>query len=468
MNGRFFIRARTLLEKVNALLSASIVIGCFYGALWLRFRGSVPRANTLALIKTTPWLLVLLVVWLPVTGLNRARKGLPILGRSFLTGVGICAGLASIAFLIREFAFPRSVLVIGSAISVFALAAWQLLFSTVVFRVSKSRDSFIVFTENVEDRYDDRDGRYQIVNVSVQNDQIDHILGGHKDATVVVDSSVTPEIREYILQRCVRYGQQVFLTPRLYDLLVHSGGLCENNPSAMLVVNGINIPFAASSVKRVIDIVFSVLGLVCTALIAPLIALANRLWSPGPLFYLQERVGKDEKPFKIVKFRTMIVDAEKDTGPVLAVRDDPRVTPVGRILRATRLDELPQAWNVLKGEMSLIGPRAERPRFVAQFKESIPWYAYRFRVKPGITGLAQVMGRYDTPTEDKLRYDLMYICNYSIWMDIRLMYETARVVLQAEGSEALMPVLPARGQFGGWEREVATTVDSPRQDAGVN
>jgi len=163
------------------------------------------------------------------------------------------------------------------------------------------------------------------------------------------------------------------------------------------------------------------------------VALAVKFTSPGPVIYKQTRVGRHGKEFNILKFRTMIADAERIVGPVLAGVNDPRITKVGRFLRKTRLDEIPQLINVLRGEMSLVGPRPERPHFVAQFCESFPVYRERLVVKPGLTGLAQVNGAYDTSAENKLKYDLAYIYNQSLWLDLLILLETVKVVLAGEG-----------------------------------
>lgn len=163
--------------------------------------------------------------------------------------------------------------------------------------------------------------------------------------------------------------------------------------------------------------------------------LAIKLGDHGPIFYSQVRIGKNGKPFKVHKFRTMRTDAEKYSGPQLAEENDPRITKVGRILRATRLDELPQIWNVVVGDMSLVGPRPERPFFVEQFIKEIPEYAYRTNIKPGITGLAQVYGKYNTTAYDKLVYDLMYIQQCSVVEDLIIMIQTVRVIFTESATE---------------------------------
>jgi exopolysaccharide biosynthesis polyprenyl glycosylphosphotransferase len=188
--------------------------------------------------------------------------------------------------------------------------------------------------------------------------------------------------------------------------------------------------------RRFFDLWIGVLGCIAVVAIAPILWLINQLTSPGPLFYRQERVGQGGHPFSIIKFRSMIVDAEKVTGAVWAQDKDSRITKAGRFLRKTRLDELPQFLNILKGEMSLIGPRPERPEFVQHLSEEIPFYRVRHAVKPGLTGWAQVKYRYGASKDDsliKLQYDLYYIKNEGPFLDMLILFKTVRVVLGFKG-----------------------------------
>ncbi len=196
------------------------------------------------------------------------------------------------------------------------------------------------------------------------------------------------------------------------------------------------MPAWEQSTKRLLDIVVSVVVLLVGLPVWILIGAAIRLGSPGPAIYRQQRVGQDGKIFTMHKFRTMHRDAEANTGPVWAVEDDPRYTPIGRWLRKTRLDEAPQFWNVLKGDMSLVGPRPERPYFVSRLADEIPLYNRRHRVKPGITGWAQVKWKYDTTLDDvqqKVKYDLFYIENMSLRMDSKILFRTIRTALSGKG-----------------------------------
>ncbi len=189
--------------------------------------------------------------------------------------------------------------------------------------------------------------------------------------------------------------------------------------------------------KRGFDIVMSTVALIVLSPLCLLVALLIKLTSKGPIFYKQIRVGHQGEIFEMFKFRTMKVDAEKDSGPVWARANDNRVTLIGKFLRKAHIDEIPQFINVIRGEMSIIGPRPERPAFVEKFKEVIPEYEKRLQVKPGITGLAQVWHRYDETLEDvkkKIKYDLLYIKKICLWTDIRILFRTVRVVITGEGA----------------------------------
>ena len=191
-------------------------------------------------------------------------------------------------------------------------------------------------------------------------------------------------------------------------------------------------------VRRIVSLAISLIGLVLALPLLPLIMLAVRLDSKGPIFYTQTRVGKGGRIFKVVKFRTMRADAETLSGPQWASNNDPRVTRVGRFLRTSRLDEIPQMWCVLKGDMAFVGPRPERPEFVEMLSKEIPYYGVRHMVRPGVTGWAQVKYKYGSTVEDsreKLQYDLFYIKNASIGLDLAIMFLTVKTVLLRRGAQ---------------------------------
>lgn len=187
-------------------------------------------------------------------------------------------------------------------------------------------------------------------------------------------------------------------------------------------------------VKRLFDIFFSVLFLLLTLPLTAIVALIIKLYDRGPIFFKQKRLTRNCEEFDILKFRSMIVDAEKD-GAQFTVPNDDRITPIGKFIRATRIDEIPQFINVLKGEMSIVGPRAERVENYEAYTKELPEFNYRTKVKAGITGYAQIYGRYNTSYEDKLRMDIYYIENFSLLNDIKLILSTVKVLFSAEATE---------------------------------
>lgn len=232
--------------------------------------------------------------------------------------------------------------------------------------------------------------------------------------------------------RCKLNGIQIMDAPSFYELVLGKLMLESITPSWFIFSSGFRRTTIFSICKRAIDILLSCLGLLLTLPFFPLIALAIKLDSPGPVFFRQERVGNKEKRFNLFKFRTMGQDAEKGTGAVWAEKNDPRVTKLGRFFRGSRIDEIPQLINVLRGDMSFVGPRPERPEFVEKLKQVIPYYSKRHFIKPGLTGWAQVRYSYGSSVDDaveKLRYDLYYIKNICPFLDTLIFFETIKVVL---------------------------------------
>jgi Undecaprenyl-phosphate glucose phosphotransferase len=228
-----------------------------------------------------------------------------------------------------------------------------------------------------------------------------------------------------LIESTSRECVDVKVVPDLLQVIALRARLEDLDGVPVININDVPLQGFNSIVKRAIDIAISAAALTVLAIPFWLIAALVKLTSRGDVFYRQERMGLDGKPFMIYKFRSMYDDAEADTGPVFASEQDPRRTPVGRLLRRSNIDELPQLWNVLKGDMSIVGPRPERPLFVAQFKDKIPQYMLRHKVKAGITGWAQVNGwRGNTSIEKRIEYDLYYIENWSVRLDLKIMWLT--------------------------------------------
>jgi exopolysaccharide biosynthesis polyprenyl glycosylphosphotransferase len=269
--------------------------------------------------------------------------------------------------------------------------------------------------------------------------------------TVLVEEKADEKTQ--VLRRASRLGKTALLVPGLFELWMLGARTMEVDDLLMVRLSPPHLRAEQRSVKRLIDVAGAIALLAAASPVLLLAAALVRLTSRGPAFYRQTRVGANGREYSLWKLRTMVDGAERDTGPVLAARQDARVTAVGRWLRATRIDELPQLFNVLFGEMSLVGPRPERPEFVRALKERLPGYEFRLAVKPGITGLAQVYGRYSTAPQSKLRFDLMYIYNYSLLLDLQILFKTVLTVLQPGQAEGWSAEREAEEPGGDWAKE---------------
>ena len=233
--------------------------------------------------------------------------------------------------------------------------------------------------------------------------------------------------------------RSTYSVPKISDILLKSSDELNLFDTPLFLSRNIGLTIEQQWLKRLEDIVVSALILVLFLPVFLIAAIAIKCTDGGPVLYKQDRLTMGGKIFQIYKFRTMVVNAEELSGPVLASERDPRILPIGRFLRATRLDELPQILNILKGEMSLVGPRPERPELAAEIEKNIPEFLYRLKVKAGLTGYAQVYGKYNTTAYDKLKLDLMYIRKYSLLLDFKLIIMTPKIMLLKESTEGVAP-----------------------------
>lgn len=239
----------------------------------------------------------------------------------------------------------------------------------------------------------------------------------------------------HALKLCFDMDKRVYFTPKISDIMVKSSEELNLFDTPLFLCRNIGLKWSQLAVKRFIDVLLSGMALILLSPLMLITALAIKIDDHGPVFYRQERCTIGGKRFMILKFRSMIVDAEKDGKPHPAGEHDDRITRVGRFIRATRIDELPQLLNILTGDMSLVGPRPERWEHVEKYTNDIPEFAYRMKVRGGLTGYAQVYGKYNTEPLDKLKLDLYYITNYSILLDVQIMFETAKILFQKESTE---------------------------------
>ena len=247
------------------------------------------------------------------------------------------------------------------------------------------------------------------------------------DGVIICDISST--LRNDILKFCFENSIRTYISPKISDIMLRGAEEIKLFDTPLLLNRNYGLTFEQRMFKRIFDIVLSIIGFVVALPLMLIIALAIKLYDGGPVFYKQKRLTINSKEFLVYKFRSMIIDAEKDGVARLACDDDDRITPVGAFIRKVRLDELPQLINIIKGDMSIVGPRPERPELTEQYKKDMPEFEFRLKVKAGLTGYAQVVGEYDTTPYDKLKMDLMYIQNYSLLLDLRIILMTLKIVI---------------------------------------
>ena len=266
---------------------------------------------------------------------------------------------------------------------------------------------------------------------------IDEIMKRAEEFEGMVVGDIPSHDRNLLLKKCYDAGIRVYMIPKISDILIRTSTNLNLFDTPILLSRNEGLQADQMLVKRIIDVVVSVIGIIITMPLFVIFGAAIHLTDRGPIFYKQTRLTLDGKLFEIYKFRTMREDAEKDGIARLAGEDDDRITAVGKILRATRFDELPQLFNIIKGEMSLVGPRPERPEIAAEYMKELPEFSMRLKMKAGLTGYAQVHGKYNTTPYDKLKLDLHYIRNYSIWMDLILIVLTPKVLFMKESTEGV-------------------------------
>lgn len=444
---------------LSVLLDGVLVNLAIVAAFFVRFGGTPPTFNYSAYTAIWPIITLLFLGAAYIYGLYEPERTQSVTAviRAVLQAVTLGTLLtAAVAFFAgpRFFSFSRLVIVLAWLFELAALVAWRL----VVLRVTPIRwpeqRVVIVGTGEVaadlaRELADRAEWGYRLVGMLAADADAEvcarakglPVIGRAADIAGLVAGRAVDRVivaspmaqREAIEQLALSSAVRVEVVPELYEIFI---GTIDDTVSdiPLMQITRPATPAWSLALKRLLDLAFSVLLLVLLSPVLLLAALAVLVSMGWPIIFTQERVGRDLKPFSILKFRTMVRDAERETGPVLATEDDPRITPLGRFLRRYRIDELPQLVNILKGEMSFVGPRPERPEFVRRLRAEVLSYAERFRIKPGITGLAQVSGSYATTPERKLKYDLIYMYHQNLLMDAQIVFETVRVVLTGRGA----------------------------------
>ena len=321
------------------------------------------------------------------------------------------------------------------------MIAWAFLFQWFYNILFPPRQLLVVYGDRpvfrILKKINARDDKYVLAGAISVAEGTDRIMEEAPKYGGIILGDIPSHERNLILKQCYDKGIRVYLIPKISDLLVRSSSDLRLFDTSILLSRNEGLQLDQAFFKRLLDIVSAGSVFLLFSPIFLVLCLAIRLEDGGPVFYTQDRLTLNGKIFRIMKFRTMRVDAEKDGVARLAGEHDDRITKVGHLLRSTRLDELPQVINILKGEMSMVGPRPERPEIAAEYEKEIPEFRLRLKVKAGLTGLAQIYGLYNTTPYDKLKLDLAYIRNYSFFQDLKLIFMTPKIMFMKEATEGV-------------------------------
>lgn len=278
---------------------------------------------------------------------------------------------------------------------------------------------------------------FEIKNTLSQDEPQEKLLRHIDESESVFFLDVDERIREYLLSYCFRHNKRIYILPTFAGVLLNTAEVLWISHTPMFLPKSPQLDWGTRFIKRGMDILFSAAALLLLSWLMVIVGVVIRLFDRYPAIYKQTRVTRGGKIFTLYKFRSMRIDAEDDGIPRLASKNDDRVTTVGRFIRRTRIDELPQLFNVLLGSMSLVGPRPERPEIAKLYEEAYPDFSFRTKVKAGLTGFAQIYGKYNTEPEEKLFLDIMYIEQFSIWQDLKLILQTFKVIFRSSSTEEI-------------------------------
>ena len=376
------------------------------------------------------------------------------LGIRLLQALGIATIFFGIVYyLVPQLMIGEGIFVISIGLLILLIVSWRIGYTLILEKGLFNQKIIVIGSGDlaqgiIQEINEKRDSGYEIETVLKESDCRNSACGTHPDMCAQAKENNISKIIVALeekrgtlpieqLLKCRTEGIEILEGTSFYEMLLGKLYVKQINPALLIFSEGFRKSPLRSFMKRAGDLVLSIVMLLILSPLILLTAILIKLDSRGPVIFSQERVGQNGKPFQVHKFRSMVSDAEKRSGPVWASENDDRITRVGRIIRKLRIDELPQLWNVLKGEMSFVGPRPERAYFIAQLEKEIPFYSERHTVKPGLTGWAQVSYPYGASVEDaieKLNYDLFYTKNMSFLLDMLIVFRTVKIVLFGKGA----------------------------------
>ena len=430
-----FVRvAETLLEILILTLAYYIVWMKGYDLAYFAYKGKYVLMGVYAV------LLYALFLNSECTMFGQLHRGDLIMGQ--IISICLVNGITYLQLcLIANGILPLAPMLALTGADIVIAIVLILLYTSLYHRLYAPHDMLLIYGHRrgveLKIKMDARKDKYNISGLISSDEGYDKIIQEIPKYDAVVINDVPAQLRNDLLKYCYRYRVRTYVSPKLTDIMLRGARNITLFDTPLLLVKGTGLTPAERVAKRAMDILISAIVLLILSPLMLLIAAAIKLEDGGPIFFRQKRLTRHGREFDILKFRSMVVDAEKYAGAVLATDNDPRITRVGRIIRPFRLDELPQLINILKGDMSIVGPRPEREVIADVYCKDIPEFAYRLKVRGGLTGYAQIYGKYNTSAYDKLRLDLMYIENYSLLLDIKLMILTIRILFSKESTEGV-------------------------------
>lgn len=429
-------------KSLMVLADMAVFTASLFLSVWLRFNGAFPEKNMADISSTFGWALLGFVVVSVFSGIyvlyNKTRLDLVII--TLIDQIIVTFLIMAATFAGNWFAFPRGVLAINLLVSFVALAILRVIVYGVYRKVRGDNRVMCLTVPGHESRavrnfLSNRSPRHQLTHV-VDGNYVAHLREHLAEYdSVHVSDQIDDDTRRGIYDYLLEQEKEIFLTADFQRLLMINPNIMSIEDESIVLVSPFRIPGEFDLLKRVGDFLAALVGLILVSPVMLVTAVLVKATSPGPVFYKQVRITKDNKEFEILKFRSMAANAEAKSGPTLATSNDARVTGVGKYLRSLRIDELPQLINVLRGDMSLIGPRPERPFFVQQFTEINPHYPLRHNVRAGVTGYAQVYGKYASDFQAKLNFDLLYIKTYSPMLDLKIGLQTIKILFDKVSSQ---------------------------------
>ena len=318
---------------------------------------------------------------------------------------------------------------------------WVILSGNIYQKLYPPRQMLMIYgsdmAQSLNQKISSRQEKYHVCEMISVDTGRDKLKEKMEEYESVVLCDIKSEMRNELLKFCFSHSIRVYVTPKISDIILRGADDINLFDIPLVLCRNNGLTFEQRFFKRLSDIVLSFLAFIVASPFMLITALCIKLYDGGPVLYKQKRLTEGGRIFEVYKFRSMKVDAEKESGAVLAGKEDNRITPVGRIIRMIRFDELPQIINILKGDMSIVGPRPERPELAAEYEKTMPEFSFRLKVKAGLTGYAQIVGRYNTRPYDKLKFDLMYISRYSLLLDLKLILMTVKILFMKDSTEGV-------------------------------